>query len=522
MALSDELISSFVKVTNDTKKEKTETTVLGTVVKQGNKEYVKIDGSELLTPINSTTIIRHGDRVTVLIKDHSATVTGNISSPSASDSDVQDAIGQVTEMGSKITEFEIAIGDKVSVKEFDAVKGRIDNLTADNVNIKEKLNAQEAEIDDLTADNVTINEQLTAQNATIENLETNKLDADIADLKFATIEELEATDAHINNLEVNYGEFKELATNEFEAIDANIKNLDTQYANIDFSNIGKAAMEYFYANSGLIKDVVIGDATISGNLVGVTISGDLIEGNTVVADKLVIKGEDGLYYKLNTNGITTEAEQTDYNSLNGQIIKAKSVTATKIDVEDLVAFDATIGGFNITENSIYSGFKESVDNTTRGIYLDNDGQLAIGDSDNYIKYYKDTDGSYKLQISAKSISIGTGNKSIEETIEELKDEITTVLRIDSSRGTVFKNNAVSTVLNVAIYRGSKRITDITALKQEMGESAYLEWSWQKMGEDTFGTILATDSRISNDGFTFALSPEDVDTKVTFICQLITD
>ena len=80
---------------------------------------------------------------------------------------------------------------------------------------------------------------------------------------------------------------------------------DIKYANIDFTNIGKAAMEYFYSASGLIKDVIVGDQKITGHLIGVTISGDLIEGNTIVAEKLVIRGEDGLYYKLNSNGIET-------------------------------------------------------------------------------------------------------------------------------------------------------------------------------------------------------------------------
>ena len=101
-------------------------------------------------------------------------------------------------------------------------------------------------------------------------------------------------------------------------------------------------------------------------------------------------------------------------------------------------------------------------------------------------------------------------------------EDATTLRIDSSRGVVFKNKAVSTVLSAVIYKGSKRITDITALKEEFGSSAHLEWLWQRLNEDSFGTILSTDSRIGDNGFTFTLSPEDVDTKVVFICQLITD
>lgn len=99
-------------------------------------------------------------------------------------------------------------------------------------------------------------------------------------------------------------------------------------------------------------------------------------------------------------------------------------------------------------------------------------------------------------------------------------EDATLLRIESSRGTVFKHNQVSTVLTAVVYKGAKRITDIDALHAEFGSGAYLEWRWQRMGEDTFGTILSTDSRIGAGGFTFTLSPDDVDVKVTFMCNLI--
>ena len=524
MALSNDLISQFVKVTKDEVEVKKETTVYGTIVEHEGKKYVKLDGSDLLTPISSTASVEADERVTVMIKNHSATVTGNISSPSAS-------VGAVENIGNKITEFEIVIADKVSTDVFDAQTGRIDELVSDNVLIKERLTASEAAIDNVEADNVTINEKLTAHEASIDSLETHKLSATDADLKYATISDLDATNADIHNLNVDYGDFKVLSTNKFDAIDANITKLDTEklsaseaeltYANIDFTNIGEAAINQFYAKSGIIKNLVIEDgAVISGEIVGVTIKGDLIEGNTIVADKLVIKGSNGLYYKLNTDGVTTEAEQTEYNSLNGSVITAKSITATKISVSDLVAFDATIGGFNITDSSIYSGVKETVDNTTRGIYLDKEGQFAFGDSLNYLKYFRDTDGSWKLAISAQSIKMGGSSKNLEETIDELRDELTTNLRIDSSRGTVFKNNSVSTVLSVAIYRGSQRITDISTLHSAMGAGAYLQWKWQRLDDETFGVISASDGRIGNDGFTLTLSPDDVDTKVTFMCELI--
>ena len=478
VALSNELISQFVEVTADTAEKQTESTVYGKIVVQDNTKYVQIDGSDLLTPISSTADVQNGERVTVLIKDHKAVVSGNITSPSASST-------TVTEISNKVAQAETLIAEKVSTKDFETEKARIDTLVADNVTIKDRLTAGEASISNLEAEDATINGKLIAQEADITELKTKKLDAEYASATYATIENLNATNADVHNLNADYGEFKELATGKFTAqqasiddleakklsvesadakyatienlnatnaditnlesefgsfktlttdnftaVNADIDNLeanklsateaDLKYANIDFSNIGKAAFEYFYATSGLIQNVTVGDATITGKLVGVTISGDLIEGNTIVADKLVIKGEDGLYYQLNTNGMTVEAEQTDYNSLNGSVIQAKSVTAEKIRVEDLVAFGATIAGFTINDSSLYSGVKESATNTTRGIFLGKDGQMAVGDETNFIKFFKDTDGSFKLNISASSMMFGASQRNVEEEIDDAK------------------------------------------------------------------------------------------------------
>lgn len=413
MALSNDLVHEFVKVTNDGTEIKQESTVYGIIVKLNNATYVRIDGSDLLTPIISTVAVSDGDRVTVMIKNHTATVTGNTSSPAAKDSDLSDLSN--------------VVADKVSAEELEAEKARISDLEADNLTVKDKLTANEAYISDLQADNVEIKNKLTAAEGSITKLETEKLDANAADIKFATIENLEVTNETVRNIQGDFATFENATIEKLNAHDADIDDLyanklssesaDIRYANIDFSNIGQAAMEHFYAQSGLIKDVIVGDQTITGELVGVTIRGDLIEANTIVADKLVIKGDDGLYYKLNTDGVTTESEQTDYNSLNGQIIRAKSVTAEKIAVEDLVAFGATIGGFRIGDTSIYSGVKSSVDNTTRGIYMDNTGQIAFGDANNYLKFFKASDGSWKLIMSASTMIMSSG-KTVETAISE--------------------------------------------------------------------------------------------------------
>lgn len=540
MALSHELISQFAKIVKYDKKQSAESTVYGTVVTDGNgNKYVKLDGSDQLTPLtdnerpsadSTTASVNDGERVSVLIKNHTATITGNVSSPSVRSEDFKNLDDQVTD----IKKFDIVIAERVQANE-----GYIKKLQTDKADVGD-LTAANAKITELETKKASV-EELNAAKAEITDLKATKLDTEVANATYATIKNLDATNANLENLDATYGQFQELATNKFTAIDADIKKLDTEklsattadakYATIDFSNIGMAAIQKLFTDSGIIGDLVVSEGHITGKLVGVTIIGDLIEGGTVKADKLVVLGEDGLYYKLNTNGVTTTAEQTEYNSLNGSVITAKSITAEKVKVDDLVAFDATIGGFNITNNSIYSGAKESVTNTTRGIYLDKNGQISFGDADNYIRYYKASDGTYKLEISADSISIKSGEsgestsldsaiEDIKSDVDSLRNEITTLLRIESSRGTVFKNDQVATVLSVVIYHGTKRITDSASMKSTFGSSAYLQWKWQRLDDASFGIISSSDSRFGDDGFTFTLSPEDVDTKITFMCELI--
>ncbi len=413
MGLPIDLISQFVKATKDTPDTKKETIVYGTTVEHEGVTYVKIDGSELLTPVIATADTKPGERVTVMIKNHTATVTGNITSPAARTGDLKDVNDSLTDNTDKITEFEVALGYKAEVTHLNAAVGRITDLETDTLTVKQNLASATADITKLQSDTITVNKQLNANKANIENLTATKLDASVATMTYATIANLDVTNQNVYNLTATYGDFKNLATNKFTAIEADIKNLEAggltveeleaSFANIDFSNIGQAAMEYFYAQSGLIDNVVVSDANITGTLVGVTITGDLIQANTLVADKLVMLGEDGVYYKLNTNGMTLGAEQTDYNSLNGRIITAKSITAEKVSVDDLVAFDATIGGFTISDRAIYSEVKDSSGNTTRGIYFDADGQMNIGDATNFIKYVKDDAGNYHLTISADTI-----------------------------------------------------------------------------------------------------------------------
>jgi hypothetical protein len=454
MAISHELVSQFAKLVTKDKKVNVEATVYGTVVVDGNgNKYVKLDGSDQLTPLNdderpvadvTTTNANEGDRVSVMIKNHTATVTGNVSSPAARSDDVDELGDKV----SKIQEFDILIGEQIQAQE-----GYIKDLQSDKADIAD-LKAAEAKIENLEVNKASINE-LDAVKATIDELDATKIDASIVNAEFVTINgKLEANKAEIDDLEAEYGEFKELTTGTLTAYDADITRLDTEkltaeqadlkYANIDFANIGEAAIKKLFTDSGIIKDLIVSEGHITGELVGVTIKGDLIEAGTLKADKLVVKGSDGLYYKLNIEaGAVESAEVTKeelQNGLHGTAIIAKTITAEKIAVDDLVAFDATIGGFHITESSLYSGVKESATNTTRGVYLDKEGQLSVGDGNNFLRYFKDADGNYKLEISASSLVFSASGKNVEQVIEDAMDiEVGARNLIRNSNNLIFEN-----------------------------------------------------------------------------------
>lgn len=452
MALSNEIVSQFAKLTNGNKETEKEDILYGTVVISDGKKYVRLDGSNMDTPISSTTNIKANDRVMVMIKDHAAIVTGNITSPSADQESVDDLNNKTDDISNQVTKFGIIVSYKISTDDITALNATFEAMKAISGKFSE-LDAVTAEIETLQAKIASV-EYLDANDISAINAEIENIQANFGSFTGVTTEDLNAFNAEITNLTARVGNFTYVSTEVLNAMKATIRDLDTKklsaeqadlkYANIDFSNIGEAAIEKVFADSGIIKDLVVSGGKITGELVGVTIKGDLIEGNTIKADKLVVKGSDGIYYKLNFEGGTfSEGEEVPTDGLHGSVIVANSITAEKISVKDLVAFGATIGGFHITNDSLYSGVKSTVDNTTRGIYLDNDGRIAFGDSNSYIKYYQDQNGDYKLEISAGSILIGSSGKNVETIVDDAQstadaakatadDAQTTALRAESS------------------------------------------------------------------------------------------
>lgn len=445
MALSQDLVSQFAKLTNNNSKQKADTTVNGVYKTIDGKEYVQIDGSDIWTPVTSTVEAETGERVTVLLKDHTATVTGNISSPSARTKTVENLKDEVDEHGNTIKQLDNSITQQNNSiiqmnntikQQNDTINSFGNTIDSQNNKIQQYDNTIKQHGDSITSMNNAITQhsnQIDSMNNTIESHNnTIKQHGDTIISQGNTISQQGNTISQQGNTINQHNTSIETANSNIQILNSGFKiengvltglseivvdeletnTLNAKYANIDFANIEMAAVEKLFSDSGIIKDLIVNEGKITGELVGVTIKGDLIEGNTIKADKLVVKGEDGIYYKLNVNALgeaTASSDEKYQNGLDGSVIVAKSLTADKVAVTDLVAFGATIGGFHIDDHSLYSGVKNSATNTTRGVFLGDDGELSIGDSNNYLRYFKDPNEQYIFEI-------GMGGSSIEETI----------------------------------------------------------------------------------------------------------
>lgn len=330
MSLSDDLVSRFAKITKDNN-DKHESTVYGTVVSRNDKLYVNIDGSDTITPIVSAAEIKAGERVTVLIKDHTATVLGNISNPSASTESVGKILDDYDVVIAKIGQFELVIADKVDTK---------------------YLNAQVAVINDLIAGKASIGE-LNAVKATIKDLDVSKLEADIANINQAIINKAEITDLNATNAEINI-------------LKANVANINTLVGgHLTMDNIQSLVLtsSKVTVDNAFIKDAMIDRVSASKinsgiiNTNNVTIQskdGSMLLQGTLQQFKdaagkvriqigkdakgdftFVLYGADGKGQIINQNGITSSAI-SDGLIVNSMVSDNANISGGKLDINSVV------------------------------------------------------------------------------------------------------------------------------------------------------------------------------------------
>lgn len=195
---------------------------------------------------------------------------------------------------------------------------------------------------------------LTADNAYIEHLkatigEFGYITAENADLTYATITSLQAVDGKIDTLSSKAITTENLSAKVADLGYLSAESADLKYANIKLSNIEVADIATLFAEVGLIDRATIVEGHITGFLDSVEVNAANITAGTLVADRILLKGENGLLYSLNNLG---ELQSKTVDTLDGYIltdrtvnadkIVAKSITASELDVEKVFADSAVI------------------------------------------------------------------------------------------------------------------------------------------------------------------------------------
>lgn len=282
---------------------------------------------------------------------------------------------------------------------------KIADSTIENSKIKDST-ITNAKIADATIELEKVSKSfitdLTADNAYIKHLkatigEFGYITAENADLTYATITSLQAVDGKIDTLSSKAITTENLSAKVADLGYLSAESADLKYANIKLSNIEVADIATLFTEVGLIDRATIVEGHITGFLDSVEVNAANITAGTLVADRILLKGENGLLYSLNNLG---ELQSKTIDTLDGYIltdrtvnadkIVAKSITANELDVEKVFANSAVIkkifsqdvtatgtitgatlkganaeidngliGGFNITEGGISKVYTKS-------------------------------------------------------------------------------------------------------------------------------------------------------------------
>lgn len=331
MDLSNNLISQFAKITKDQNGSSSETIVYGTAVSYGDKLYVNIDGSDSITPVVTTSEFKAGERVTVLLKDHSATILGNVSNPAASTETVGKVLDEYDTIVAKIGNFELVIADKVTT---------------------EQLEAELAIINEALIGKATI-EELNAVKATIKDLDVSKLEADVAHINQALITkaeiaDLEAVRASVNVLETDVGNIETLVGGNLTMDNIQSLVLTASKVTVDNAFIKDAMIDRVSASKLTAGTIDTSLITIGSEDGAMTITGSLQQfkdadgnvriqlGKDATGDfTFALYGADGQGQLINQNGITASAI-SDGLIVNKMVADNAAIAGSKLDIESVI------------------------------------------------------------------------------------------------------------------------------------------------------------------------------------------
>lgn len=409
MSLSSELISQFAKITNDEKPKKSEeVTLYGEVVELEEMICVRFDGAEELTPV--TTIVekddtgeivnykygaasvKSGDRVSVSLKNHSATITGNLSDPPAGRSEFIVGLDTIV----------AKIGDDVQLK-LDGVEKSI-TAQVENTNVR---------IDNM---GVTISNNYTELSNAINNGDSELSEA-IRQLNSDLSQDISNAVATINSkINANTNDISTVVNN-LTALKEGFKNgttvisggcittgmIDAKYLNLT------GAITFVDLNAetqGKITDAesTANSALSTANSAASTASSALSAANSAASDA------------SDAYDAASSAQSVAKSIANGSYLKGTFINGTKISSPEIEGNNIKVYGTFQTigydgVNQLPTGFmgaamgQDSYGNDTFGVALSNTWDYSDGTIGN--SYIIVTDSGVRMQYNNNRVIVAS-------------------------------------------------------------------------------------------------------------------
>ena len=266
-------------------------------------------------------------------------------------------------------------------QKYDSAADTVDNITNDNGQVDgdaidgiysrqvidlEDAIVESAYIKDLSTKYLTVSGELTAVKAEIGQLKANQVTVDYLNANYATIQQLTAIKAEIEDLEaehitVEYLDAHYASIDKLDALEIKVNQLDASqittdyleanFAEIDLANIEKGCITTAMIGNGVITSAQIADSSITDAKI-VDLTANKITAGTLSVERLIIRGStNSLVYEL--NNITGALQSQNVETLNGEILTDRTITADKIVAKSITA--AEIASRTITANEILAG-----------------------------------------------------------------------------------------------------------------------------------------------------------------------
>ena len=372
MSLSSDLASQFAKVTNDSSRNTNGTKLYGTITMLGEVPHVKLDGTEELTPISRTVEVAEGDRVEVMIANHSATVTGNLTDPSI-------GIMRAGNLESKITQ----TAEQIQLQVSDLEKKLDSKITQTATEIRSEV----SDLDGRFSENI----------ATVENGIRNDMATSLASMS----DTLTGLSNDLTGLGEDLTGLEESTNSSISTINASIESITLNVSNLD-SKITQTAAEIRSEVSAEVTDL---NATIVNTETGIR---DTISAEVASLDSKITQTATSIQTDVSAKFETVDGEIEKFSTFK-QTVEGFSFMGTGGTVK--------INGGDINLTGAIS-FSDLSDATTKQQEINNisntaDSALSTANSAQSLANTAITDASdaYDAATSAQDVAKSIANGS---------------------------------------------------------------------------------------------------------------